>query len=75
MNIYLITRNGRTDWDEYSGFVVVASTPKIAREMAQDVAGQYDNCLWTDAKAAACRKVGTAGRVKADVLLASFNAG
>lgn len=76
MNIYVLTRKGRTGWDEYDSFCVVAPTAQSARKIAMRCAGDYDHCDWTSPRDADIENVGTArDGVKATILVSSFNAG
>ena len=43
MNIYLIKRNDRTDWDESHAFVVKADSEAEARKFAQEESGDEGN--------------------------------
>lgn len=75
MNIYVLTRKGPTDWDQYDSFCVAARNSREARQITMTDAGNWDNCDWTSPRDADILKVGTAGpRVKAGVLVSSFNA-
>ena len=38
MNLYRITRNDESDWDEYEGFVVRSKSEKSGLEMCQEIA-------------------------------------
>lgn len=71
--IYLIKRIGNTDYDQYSGFVVVATNSIKARELAK--ASGFDEALWLDPLQATCRKIGTSGNCARGVVLESFHAG
>jgi len=76
LNLYLLTRNGGVGWDQFDSFVVAASWSHAARAYAAERAGEWDGCDWRKASDATVKYIGKAGqRVKAGVVLGSFNAG
>ena len=75
MNIYLLSRIGNPDWDEYYGFVIAATNSAAARKCANDAA-RYDMCDWTDKRDATLTRIGEAARsVKAGVIMSDFKSG
>ena len=69
--IYLITRTDDADWDEYDGAVIVAKTPKQAKELAyKRYYGSFKegNII--------CKLIGLANKNQSiGHVLSSFNAG
>lgn len=80
LNLYKITRNGRTDYDEYAGFVIAAKSPGDARILASAV-GDFDwpeNAPQTFATASlsTLAVIGTvAANVSPGIILRDFRAG
>lgn len=73
MNIYLIKRVGRTDYDQYAGFVVAAESPAKAREIASS---GYGRSIFAHPEGATCAQIGTAGpKVVPGVILSDYRAG
>ena len=75
MNIYLISAD--CDYDEYDGFVIIASTPKRAREIAADNGMSWNNRreVWLSPHLSEIEMIGTTHREKEEVILGSYNAG
>ena len=75
MNIYLIERTDKVDYDEYDAFVVVANSSKEARELLVQLYIRdkiYDS--WSDNNKV--NLIGTTTKYKKTrVILGSFNAG
>lgn len=75
-NIYRITFGNENvvGWDEYNGFVVIASTKKEARELCGVTKEKrvFDNRYETNIKE--IKKIGET-RLKKGIVLESFNAG
>ncbi len=74
MKLWLLERskNSKTGWDEYLGFVIAASTPDRARAMASEKAGEG---WWLDAKQTTVEYVGEAAFPEDRIILDSFRAG
>jgi len=68
MNIYLIERTDKVDWDEYVGFVICAESKKEAVSLMRSAEEKY-HAKWK------ITKVGVTHYKKAKILLDSFNAG
>ena len=69
--IYLIERTDTCDYDEYDAVVIVAKTPKEAKELA--IKGYWGS--FTEGKII-CKLIGVANKTQAfGEVLASFNAG
>lgn len=66
--LYLITRNGTVNYDEYEGFVIRASSAKEARAMAAE-----KDIVFLDAHSTSCERIKESG--DAEILLESFHAG
>lgn len=71
MNIYVLKQLGPAGWDEYEGFVIVATSESNAREIASQHAPS-EGRIWSDASKTSCDEVND---VQAGVVLAAFNAG
>ena len=71
MNIYDLERTDPIGWDEYSGMVIIASTPEQARQIAIEEADIWPNERVT------CKRIGTSlpEETKPRIVLANFNAG
>lgn len=69
--IYLIKRTDFIDYDQYDAVVVVARTPKEAKELAFK---EYEGCF--TAENTVCKLIGVANKKQPfGEVLASFNAG
>jgi hypothetical protein len=69
--IYLIERTDNVDWDEHDSVVIIAKTPKEAKELAYN--GYYGSFI--EGKIT-CRLIGVANKTQPfGEVLASFNAG
>lgn len=74
--VYLLTRKDCTDWDEATGFVVIALDARTARKLASAQAGDEGAETWLDARLTKVSKLGTAFDNSRDrVALRSFRAG
>ena len=75
MNIYLLSRGGAWDYDEYDAFVVAATSDEEARLIASTDDRECGNA-WMDPNFASCELIGRAcSGIIAGVVLGSFNAG
>lgn len=77
MNLYLIKRTDRADYDEARGFVVAAESFGAARKIAANNAGDEGPLTWFDPNQATCDKLGTdlTPNPVSRVILRDFNAG
>jgi hypothetical protein len=66
MRFYLVSTND-FGWDEYTSFVVRASSPEQARELVEQGPGARQRSSWEVSPISA--------RGQADIILGSFNAG
>lgn len=75
MKLWLLKRIGRTDWDEYAGFVVRAATEDDARAVARQGTEPWEdeNACWLDPAQASCTELLATG--EPGVILDSFKAG
>jgi len=75
MNLYLVERLDRVGYDQYSAFVVAASTQEAAVNTSPDPSGLLH--AWpTDRALIDVQYIGTAAfGLPAGIVLASFNAG
>jgi hypothetical protein len=73
MKLYLLTRKGRTDYDEYDAQIIRASSPKAARKLAALGAGAEGASVWLKSSGSMCQTLKEKGPQK--VILGSFNAG
>lgn len=73
MNLYLISRSDKVDWDEYRSAVVVAENADIARRMHPEN-GQVDyddNChTWVSPEAVQVQYLGTSAESERRVVCA-----
>jgi hypothetical protein len=76
MNIYLLDRTDKVDYDQYDSFVVVAKSPKQARDYVRSIhkPDRYSCDCWSDDNKA--QLIGTTDKyVSPEIILGSFNAG
>jgi hypothetical protein len=79
MNLYRITRIGRTDYDEYAGFVIAAPDETEARLLATSEA--FHDTTFMHAGLSTCQIIGITSpsfplpASTATVVLSSFRAG
>ncbi len=73
MTLYHIFRRDPVGLDEARGFIVRASSPEVARELASTQCGDEGKHRWLDATATACEVVTPKG--EEGVLLRSFRDG
>lgn len=77
MKIYLVTAQ-RYGYDEFTGFVIAAESPKQAREMAQEKAHHQKN-VFTNIRQSDCVLIGETaasyGRKRPHIVQESFFAG
>jgi hypothetical protein len=80
VNLYLIEREGITDYDEYAGFVIAAKDEAETRNLAIET----DSCeygggggkAWLDESFATCKLIATSATyTTAQVVLSDFRAG
>lgn len=45
MKLYLFTRNDNTDWDEYHGAVIAATSHQEAKQIMLDIANENWKCI------------------------------
>ena len=71
MKLYLLTRLDQIDWDEYTGFVIIAETPKEAKNIAIEAEDEEMTHDWK------CTLISRTvePNVKSGVILSSFSAG
>lgn len=80
MKLFLITRLGETDYDEYDSAVVAANSAEEARVMHPRDGGHIKDNEWSswvsDPEQVEVQCIGTASPgTKKDVICSSFNAG
>jgi hypothetical protein len=73
MQLYLVERIGSTGYDEAAGFVIRADTPKDARKMAANEAGDEGPHTWMDTRYSTCKVL--TGEGPAGIVLTDFLAG
>jgi prevent-host-death family protein len=71
MNVYLLERIGRTDYDEAGGFVVVAESTDAARQQAAERAGDEGDVTWLTPSRSTCEVVS----LSPGIVLRDFRAG
>ncbi len=71
-NLYLLSRKELIQYDENYGMVVRASSPALARKLANKRAAD-EGPIWTDAKKTDCRVLRASGPER--IVIISFNAG
>ena len=76
MNVYKVWRDDHdVDYDETAGMVVLAETPKQAREIvAAEKRGDEFKPIWLDPKQSRVQKVNVYGR-KPGIVLVDYHAG
>lgn len=77
MILYLLERSriSAAGYDEAMGFVVAASNPDEARELASKQAGDEGAAAWLAPSLTTCREIGSGETQTSGVILRSFNAG
>lgn len=87
MNIYLVERTDKIDYDQYIGFVCAAESEDQARHMNPTYDGEFDNNLYynfncsyitdwaQDPNFLKVTKIGKADSSQAKIILYSYNAG
>lgn len=76
MKIWKLTRKDRVDYDQVTGFVIVAATAARARDLACMNAGTEGPAPWASAATVACESVGTAGpRTREGIVLSAYRNG
>lgn len=83
MNIYLIQRTDKINWDEYDSFVCLAESEEIALSLSPmhyDKLGYIDwktpKSYWTrDIKNLKCVLIGKSEKTEREIVCASYNAG
>lgn len=87
MNIYLVERTDKVDYDQYIGFVCIAESENQARHMNPTYDGEFDNDLYynfncsyitdwaQDPNSLKVTKIGEADSSQAKIILYSYNAG
>ncbi len=77
--IFELSRIGATSWDEVLGFVIVAESEEVAREIASTSAVCEGARTWTDPARSECEMIGYATRAESNmgnrIVLRSFKAG
>lgn len=74
MRLYKLQRNEESSWEEFSGFVIRASSAKSARNQANERADEEDNKnLWLDPKLVSCHVLTYEG--KEGIILMDFIGG
>ena len=87
MNIYLVERTDKIDYDQYTGFVCAAESEDQARHMNPTYDGEFDNNLYynfdrsyitdwvQDPNSLKVTKIGNTDSSQAKIILYSYNAG
>lgn len=87
MNIYLVERTDKVDYDQYIGFVCIAESENQARHMNPTYDGKFDNNLYynfnhpyitdwvQDPNSLKVVKIGKADFNQVKIILYSYNAG
>jgi hypothetical protein len=75
MKLYILSAlpTGRTAYDSYDSFVVVAENEAEARELAANSAGDEGSITWRDPLLSDCEEMLPTGEKR--IILGSFNAG
>ena len=60
MNIYVLKRKDTLDYDVTAGLVVIAPSPRHAREVAAESASREGGGPWLDPDRASCELIGEA---------------
>jgi len=71
-NIYLIEAKEGVGWNSYNAHVIIADTPKEAREMCPT--GDEGMDTWIEVRQSTVKTIGITNRKK-EIVLSSFNAG
>lgn len=72
MNIYLVKSIENVDWDDYAGFVVVATDEKGARVLCSE---EDPDGIWEDPRLSSCDLLGTAIKNTAKILMEDYKSG
>jgi hypothetical protein len=76
MKVILLQRKDDVGFDEYDGFVIIASSTQFARKMASDLAADEGADIWLDKTKCTATIIGEAkSSDRQYVVLDSFNAG
>lgn len=73
MKLWKLERTGDIGYDEADGFVIAALTPKEARLIASNWAGDEGSCVWTSKSLSTCRTIVVGKRPR--VILRSYAGG
>jgi len=75
MKLWILSRTGHVEYDQYDALVVRANDEDEARKLAEAYAGPYPHIgIWLKAETCTCELLTRRGK-EAEVILGSYNAG